>query len=53
MEVKLSTLLGNYDRPTDQPTDPPTNIGKWYLTVDAMNIYSNNYHVEIEAAEEE
>ena len=23
MEVKLSTLLGNYDRPTDQPTNQP------------------------------
>ena len=25
MEVKLSALLGNYDKQTDQPTDRPTN----------------------------
>ena len=24
MEVKLTALLGNYDRPTDQPTDQQT-----------------------------
>ena len=25
MEVRLSALLGNYDRPTDQSADQPTN----------------------------